>query len=212
MMGFVKSKFKGIPILILIVLLFITCTYKVYAEQSIDDKCYKINTQIMPWVPKGLEVDSQENIYINFAGGINVYNASGVFKYGIKVKTYGVYEIKIDSNDMLNVALTREEKIRVYNKEGFIIQEKEDYNSEAYFEYEKNNRIKKDSQGNEYKLTNIFGYTKVVKTTPNGSNNTIYKIPLLAWALKLLLPILFMVLALVGILVFVILKKGSKRG
>jgi len=211
-MKFIKLRFKGISILILAVLLFGIWTYKVNAQQRIDDKCYKVNKQYMSWDPKGLVVDSQGNIYIGFTGGINVYNSSGVYIYTIKVKTEGTYEIKIDDNDMLNVALCREGTIEVYNKEGYITQEKDDKNNEAYYEYKKDNRVKKDSQGNEYKLTNVLGYTKVVKTTPDGLKNTIYKIPSLEWTFKLLLPVFMIISFLIVLLVFLTVKKGSKRG
>lgn len=210
MMNFIRLRFINNFILLFGTLIFIFCTHKSYAEERIDEKCCKSDKQILSWVPKGLEVDSQGNIYINFAGGINVYNSLGAFKYSLKVKTYGAYEINIDSNDLMNVALVREDKIIVYDKNGFIVQEKKDYNNVAYYDYKKNNKIKKDAQGNEYKLSNVFGYTKVVKINSGGEKSIIYKITLAQWSLKLLVPIFMIFFSLIVPLIFIISKRNTK--
>lgn len=175
------------------------CTYQVIAKQQVDNKCYKVNTQSMVWLPGGLEIDSHENIYIGVPGHINVYDALGIFKYAIKVNTYGAFQMKITDNDMLNVALSREEKILVYDNEGYVIQEKDDKDGSVYGEYSKNYR-KKKLFGNEYKLSNIFGNTKVVKISADGIKKTIYHIPLVFWLVKLLIFILFMIPVLFSVI------------
>ncbi|MFL0268947.1 hypothetical protein [Candidatus Clostridium radicumherbarum] len=188
-MKFINSVIKRLSSLIVVIIFFNISISNVKAEQLINNESYKTNKQIMPFIPKGLEVDSKGNIYIGLAGEINIYNASGVFNNSIRVKTYGVFEMKIDSNDNLNVALVREDKIIVYNKEGYITQEKEDYDNKAYYEYKMADKIKTDSKGNKYELSNVLGYTKVIKITPDGTQNIIYKIPLLLWVLKAFIPI-----------------------
>lgn len=201
-MRFFKLKIISVLLLSLVILPFTSCTHEVKSKSLTDDKCYKINKMILPWSPKGFDIDSQGNIYINFTQGINVYDSSGVFKYALKVKSYGVFEIKIDRGDLLNVALAREDEIRVYNKEGYVIQEEEDHDGLLYAEYQKNNRTKTDSKGNKYVLSNLFGYTKLEKITSDGLHNTIYKIPLLVWTFKLLLTGTIIFIVLVAILVF----------
>jgi hypothetical protein len=206
----VKLGFRGISIVVLLVLLIMLCIYKVNEDQSMENKCYKSNAQIVPWGPKGLEVDSQGNIYISLIGGINVYDPSGSYKYTLKVKTYGTYEFEVDSNNKINVALAREGKIRKYNKEGYITKEEEDYNSEAFYEYEKNNKIKTDSYGNKYMLSNIFGNTKVVKTNTEGVSETIYKIPSPILILKLTFNVFIIASLLIAVFIFVVIKRIYK--
>jgi hypothetical protein len=209
-MRFVNVIIKSILVLTFVALMLVLYTYQAYADQQKDDKCYKVNTQIMSWFPKGLEIDSKGNIYIGSTGGINVYDASGSFKYAIKVKTYGVFQMKLEDNDMLNVALARESTILVYDEEGYIIQEKQDKENRLYNEFEKNNDRRKDLLGNEYKLSNLFGYTKVVKISLDGAKNTIYKISFLFWGLKLLISILLIIFVLLVTLFIVASRKESK--
>ena len=64
---------------------------------------------------KGLEVDSDGNIYISTMWGINVYNNSGEFIYGLQVDTSGDYEMMIDDNGNLNVAIIKKDYIYIYN-------------------------------------------------------------------------------------------------
>lgn len=207
-MRFVNISAKKITVFVLLVLSLLLFNYQsVNAEKRIDEKSYKVSKEAIPWFPEGLEVDLEGNIYIGSSGRVNVYDAKGNFKYAIKVETYGAFQMKIDNNDMLNVVLAREGEVLVYDNEGYIIQKKVDENNTIYDEYEKNNRRKKDSLGNEYRLSNFLGNTKVVRINQDNTKTLIYQIPFLVCFFKVFIPMI--VLIFIALVVILVIKSHS---
>jgi hypothetical protein len=69
---------------------------------------------------KGISVDTQGNIYCGsqFYERIQVYNPKGQFLYGISIDTSGLFWIRINSDDYLEVAVAIGKKKYIFNKNG----------------------------------------------------------------------------------------------
>lgn len=69
---------------------------------------------------RGIAVDTQGNIYCGsqFYERIQIYNPNGEFLYGISIDTSGIFWIRINSDDYLEVAVARGHKKYIFNKNG----------------------------------------------------------------------------------------------
>lgn len=178
---------KFIIFVAVFVLLVFGGSNKIYLTTFENGKCYKINKESILLSPVSLEVDLNGNIYIATVGQINVYDSTGIFLHAIRVPLGGcVMRMKMLEDDIISIALNRSGGIYVVTAEGNLIEKKEDSNSNIYSEYGKYQKKVRIVSGNTYKLTNIFGYTQVVKYSSNGTKSIIYRIPFWKWLIKVL--------------------------
>ena len=181
-----------------------------YSGINKNEISYIIYRESVLLSPTNLKVDSIGNLYIATHHQVNVYNSTGQFLYAIKVTNRGgVMRMRMLEDGNLSIALNRH-KVYLVTPRGALIEKKEDPYGHLYSEYIKYQGKERHVYGSTYRLTNIFGYTRVVKYTPDGNKGVVFTIPFHKWLLKALYWLFYLVL-LPFIVIFGLIKSIKKN-
>lgn len=149
-----------------------------------------IRSQHKTWYvgPQGIAMDSQNNLYIGAGDYIMCCNEAGDFLHSYYIRTLGSYCFTIDENDNIVAAISRADCIKIYDQNGQLINKLDDSDGKMYSEIEKDSWYIESADGFSYKLTNWFGYTKVVRV---NDGKVMYRIPFNLYLVKIFIPLAF---------------------
>jgi len=203
--------FKKCIVFILMILGFTIYCLNAYADDNNvlafkkSDKEHKSLSSAI-----GISVNSEGEIALGFRDNyINVYDGNGRFINGYSFKTSGSYVFGYDTKDNIMIFSVRAGRCYFFNKDAKLLEYRGFSNSteeDRYYSSLKGNR-KVSINGNLYELSELFGYTKLIKTGANENKTIIYDIGWV-YAVKILIGV-FKVLFI--IIVLVTIKKAIKQ-
>ena len=151
----------------------------------------------------GIAVDSEGRIYcgLQYFSRVQVYDAEGEFLYSVYAdSSNGAFRIRINENDQLEVATTRNDKLYLFDKKGNLINE-QSYVGHYFSDFGMTGetRFYDEKEDTTYFRKSYPIYAHVVKRVSNGQESIIIKTPFTKWVFQGPLPALF--LALIGAIV-----------
>lgn len=143
---------------------------------------------------RGIAVDSEGRIYcgLQFLDRVQVYDAQGQFLYSVSIGTAGLFRIRINEDDQLEVATARNDKLYLFDKEGNLVHELS--NVGHYFsDFGKTgeSRFYNDKEDATYLRKGYPIWAHVVKRDSAGQENIIIRTPFHKWVFQGPLPALF---------------------
>ena len=147
-----------------------------------------------------IAVDSDGNIYCSsqFYSRVQVYDTQGKFLHGIFINTGGTFWIRINSNDQLEVAIARGDKLIRFDKNGKLLNSSSrvpnyldgfDKKSERYC-YDEERDITYQIEPILLPSISLFG-SHVIKKDSSGKETVIIKTPFLKWLFMGPFPAIF---------------------
>jgi len=133
---------------------------------------------------RGIAVSEAGKVYcgVHFYSRIQVYDTKGKYLYTLSVNGLGGdFRLKIDDEDNLMVATTRNRMIYTFDDNGDLIGQREDDKGfDAFGEKEENISVTND--GTTYKITNpLLMHPRVTKTGSEGRTHTIISTGFSEW-------------------------------
>ena len=153
----------------------------------------------------GFGIDSNQNLYVGREKRIEVINNSEIVDEIWPLTDKG-YNFTIQQND--TILITALNNVYTLDLKGNLIETKSDSYLSIDAQLNKNRKRFVDSNGNEYKLVNILGYTRIERVI-GKERVIIYSIPLFQYILKIVRFILAIVL--VGLVLFIIIRVWKKQ-
>lgn len=193
-----------------VILILITITGTVFADSI--GKTHKYYNEIPLINCDGIVVDSDENIYLRngLFGQVQVYNRHGEYKHSIKPNTTGHFTLNVDENDNLYVAMVRSRIVRVFDNNGFVIEEIPDSDISIYRSYNHNKNEFRAQDGALYKIMRFYGYITVAKSV-NGNNEKVFGMPVFHWLTKAVIMIVFIGTPVVANIIVWAYRLGKKN-
>jgi hypothetical protein len=134
---------------------------------------------------QGIAVDSEGRIYcgLQYFSRVQVYDSEGEFLYNVYTdSSRGAFRIRINENDQLEVATARNDKLYLYDKNGYLINEQSDvghYFSD--FGMTGETRFYDEKEDTTYFRKGHPIYAHVVKRDSTGQENVIIRTPFHKW-------------------------------
>jgi hypothetical protein len=145
-----------------------------------------------------IAVDSEGNIYCGaqFYARIQVYNPEGRYLYGKTLDTNGLFWIRINSNDELEVAAARGNKRYIFDKDGNLLSNRSNVpNYTEGFDTKGKNYCYDQKRDITYQIRPIlqmfFLGKHVVKKDKSGKETVIVQTPFLKWLFMGTFPAFF---------------------
>lgn len=181
-----KNVFFGFVITVLVILFI---PLKVLSS---EDQSFNIHNEALLITCDSIVVDSDENLYLanSFLSQVQVYDRNGVFSHAIRISTSGAFMLGINDEDHLYVAIARQDKVIVFDKEGYILREILDDNGRYWSEYEARHGEFKALDGSVYSIVKFMGYITVSHSN-NDVNTRVYNMPIFGWIIKVILFTIF---------------------
>ena len=152
-----------------------------------------VKTEREPWYisPEGVGIDSENNIYLGVDDYIMCFDEKGNYLHSYNIHTAGSFRFEISDDDNMVVAIVRADTIKIYNMEGQLLEKYDDVNAKEQQRLSAKSNYAENSSGIGYKLSNWFGYTKVIRV---NDGKVMYRIPLNLYLVKIFIPIAFVLL------------------
>lgn len=178
----------------LFILMLFFLKIDIHAQDGSYINDYNAKKESNLFLVREIDVDSLGNIYISTDYNINVYNSSGEFLHALEVRGAKFYNVIIDDKDNVHI-LIEDKKIIILDNKGILIEKQDVTNNESLRrEFKKNILIAKDKDNNFYRLSDIPGFTKVTKITPDGKKTVVVKIKSKHLVSALILPTIFLII------------------
>lgn len=130
----------------------------------------------------GFAVDRSDRLYVGTQNEIRVYD-NGSLVNTISPKTSSSYAFTINKHERIVLAATT--TVYMMDLEGNVLDTRDDPGGDMYNQIQYRKRKFSSHSGDEYKLVGALGWTRIIK---NGEE-TVYRISLLSFAVKILLAV-----------------------